>query len=359
MGASQYGYPQEKYPWGNADMIIKGDKIWVLSMQGTIRALDINTGKTVADPPEKNNNFVAIDTDRKGNIILSRFDRSIVRLDTAALTFKDVYMSPKPIYDVIFDRDNQPFAITDEGITDLSTGKSYIADTSFYANKQIRKWLKPAVVTLDNNDNIWIGMGLGEWAGELYVFNTTEKKFIKTNIGSIKEKGERFSVISLAEVQAITKVGKFMYVSFGFGNGEPQGCITRFNGVNCDSLIVSRDIWPPDTSGEWAVINGKREFVHVVRVSNGDYTGPVVYSPQNHHLYFYYHSEILMGDMQRDISKSDAWNSFKINRQWAPQSNSWGVNVLRAAIAPNGKLYLLTQTDGIGVFDGKAFSLLN
>jgi len=339
---------QESGKTGNADMIVKKDRLWILTLQGTLSALNINTGKIIAEPVEPNNNIVAIDTDRKGNLIISRYDRSIVMLDEATLTFKPLYTSPLPIYHVVFDQGNRGYAITSGGVTDLSTGTSYSPDTSFFINHQIKKWLVPSEITVDANNNIWLGSDMGEWGGELFVFDTRTKKFIKPEINNIKI--NRFPLITLYGVQAILPVNNLVYVAFDFGSKHPDGHLLRFTDRKPDSVLISNNIWPipkvnPDGS---------------ITVWEGEYAGPAIYNDKDKSIYFYSHYGIMKGQMDKDISKADAWAQFEATKKWTRQrTKGWPVDVLRMAVAPNGKLYLLSQNDGIGVFDGKTFSLLN
>jgi hypothetical protein len=84
---------------------------------------------------------------------------------------------------IAFDSKNNYYLITNKGVFDNSTKNYFYPDSSLnFQRKKGTDWFKDPVLLTDKNDNIWIGFGYGEWGGELFIFNPTDRKFIIPNL---------------------------------------------------------------------------------------------------------------------------------------------------------------------------------
>jgi hypothetical protein len=95
---------------------------------------------------------------------------------------------------------------------------------------------------------------------------------------------------------------------------------------------------------------------------DGEYIGPAAFNEADKCVYFYCQYGIYKGDPATDLSVIANWKKViapKLHWKYGqPDAVGSPMNVLKMAFAPNGKLYLITQNDGIGVYDGAKFALL-
>jgi hypothetical protein len=209
-------------------------------------------------------------------------------LDERGGAFKKISKSLNKVYNIVFNKNNDAYLITDKGILDASNGKTYLPDTSFRLNKQIRGWPKPSAVFMDDEDNIWVGSGFGEWGGELFVFNTKTEKFIRPVLNGFR--------IELYPVKSIFSDGNAIFISFGLQHMMTSGCIMKFTNYKCSPVFVSESRWVEDIDTS----RGKR-------LQGGEYIGPAAYSQNDHCIYFYSQHGIFKGEKEKDLSKIDNW----------------------------------------------------
>ena len=188
------------------------------------------------------------------------------------------------------------------------------------------------------NDYIWLGYAHGEWGGELVVFNINEKKFVKINLDKFK--------ITLNPIKSFFYARGEVYFSCGIDHMFSSGCIVRVSNFKCSNLFESKFYNKNDST----VVNGK-------------YIGPATYNEKNEHIYFYCQDGIFAGNIRDNLSDSSAWKKVLApTLSWEygqPDAAGYSMNVLKMQFVPNGKLFMVTQNNGIGVFDGKIFKLLN
>src|SRR6185437_8474219 len=256
--------------------------------------------------------------------------------------FKRLYWSKNKVYDIVFNSAGEGYLVTDKGIDDLTTGKLFLPDTTFRLNHQIHGWSTPSAVFMDRNDNIWLGFGFGEWGGELFIFNTAVKKFIKPVLKGFK--------ITLNPIKSIFDAPNGVYISCGMDHMETSGCIMQFKNFKC-----------------YPIFDSETHFVNGADISQkpfeGEYIGPATYNKKDSCIYFYSQNGLFKGNADKDLSQINNWTKIASPKlHWTngqPDAVGSPMNVLKMAFAENGKLFLVAPNDGIGVYDGKTFHLLN
>jgi hypothetical protein len=324
------------------DFVIADDKIFALTSGGhldiltTTTYLEVDTGVSGGRPIKK------LAVDKNGSIVVIEVNDKLAIFKRKQLTFTPLYSSKNKVYDVVFNKTNIAYLITNKGIEDASTGEVYKPDTSFHLNKQVGGWGRPTTTFTDKNDNIWIGSGFGEWGGELYVFSTVEKKFIKPALNGFE--------IDLYPVKSIFGGTTAVYISFGLDHMETSGCIMQFTDFKCKPVFTSETHW-------------KKSSDSTQKSVDGEYIGPAAFNAKDNCIYFYSQNGIFRGNIDKNLSEIDSWKKIASPKlHWTyGQRDAVGspMNVLKMAFAANGKLFLITQSDGIGVYDGKTFQLLN
>jgi ligand-binding sensor domain-containing protein len=319
------------------DAIIKNNRLFALTSSGHINIFDTNTGTAIDTNIHTVSAITAIGTDRKGQIIVTEKNRNVDILDDNKLTFRKIFTSSALVYAIVFDQSNQLYLITGKGIVNIATRKIYLADSTFHLNHQLRGWSKPSSVSMDTDDNIWVGSGYGEWGGDLFVFSTTEKKFIKPVLNKFR--------IELFPVKSIFNDGKSVYISCGLQHMMTSGCIVKFDKLQCSSVFFSESHWYKEKE-----------------MTEGEYIGPALYNNVDSCIYFYSQNGIFKGSHKNDLSNISAWTKVASPKlHWTsgqPDAVGSPMNVLKMTFDGNGKLFLITQNDGIGVLEGQTFHLL-
>lgn len=332
--------------------VIKGSKLLALTVRGSINSFDINTGAAIDTNIQLPKAITAIAINKKGEVFVADKDNTITILNETSTTFKQVRKVSDKVYAMLFDSKDRLYVLGAKGITDVVTGKVYYPDTSFRLNRQINvAWSAPSADFMDNNDNIWIGADYGEWGGQLIVFDTRNKRFVKLDAANAK-KGN-YSIFQLSGIASFCTDGVNVYASMGlqhlFSSG---GAIIKFNKFRCDSVVISRSHWVVDKSNP-----------ELKKMDDGYFIGPMLYNPKDGSLYFYSQYGVFKGNIQTNLSKMENWTKvFQPSLHWVyGRSNAAGapMTVAQMEIAANGNMFLITRNDGIGMFDGKTFKLLN
>jgi len=321
------------------DFVITNNKIFALTATGHINLINANTGDIIDTNINSDTSIIAIALDKKGNVITANANKKLELLNQQSLKLIKIKQSKDQIYNMVFSKDNKIYLITSKGINNVSTGKIYPPDTTVKLNHQVRGWSNPSAIFMDKDDNIWLGYGFGEWGGELYIFSTKQSKFLKLAMNNC----------CLEPVQSIFADDNSIYISSGLDHMETSGCITKIDNFHCSQVFSSNTYWKGNSANKQPI--------------TGEYIGPALFNKKDNAIYFYSQNGIFKGNVDRDLSQINAWTKIATPKlHWTyGQAKAAGspMNVIKMEYASNGKLFLLTVNDGIGVYDGKNFSLLN
>ncbi|NCD71628.1 hypothetical protein [Mucilaginibacter agri] len=327
------------------DFVIKDSLIVLLTDSGKINMFYIKSGKSI-DSDINNSAIVnAITLTKSHDIFVATTGRKIERFDPETRQFTAINKARSDIWNVIYNSSDKGFALTINGIEDLSSKKTYKPDISLRLNKQIGGWGKPSAIFMDKDDKLWIGFGHGEWGGNLFVFDTKTNKFIKPVLNGFK--------IDLEPVKSIFSDGNSIYLSCGLEHMLTFGCIVKIANGRFINVFNSESTWK--TYSEKGKILQKRQ--------PGEYIGPATYNNLDSCFYFYSQTGLYRGKINGDLSQIANWTKIASPalhwRNGQPDAVGSPMNVLKMQFDDEGNLYLLTQNDGIGRYDGKDFKLLN
>ncbi|MDO3624611.1 hypothetical protein [Mucilaginibacter sp. BT774] len=326
------------------DAVVTGKNLWGLTTGGKIKIFDLNTNLSLGKNTNNLQDIVAIAKDHNGNIVVADSFHQIKAVDTVTLKLKRIARCDTDIFAVVFDSHNNCYSITAGGIIDIYHDHKYLP--RFSLNKSVKylpgKIGKPYTYFIDKDDNIWMGYGYGEWGGDLYVFSTKRKEFIQLTDGFFKD--------GIEPVKSIFEGNSNVYISTGLMHMLLSGSIIKVNDFKGDNIFVS--------SSYFHEADGKSH-----RNPDPQYIGPATFNPVDGCIYFYSQNSIYKGDPNKNLSTIGDWQKVvQLKLNWASgQHDAVGspMNVLKMQFIGKNVLMIVTQNDGIGIYDGNIFALLH
>ena len=246
--------------------------IWALTNSGDIVLWDIEKKKLQEDLSLYfRNKASAIHIDKKDNIHVGFENGLVMRINDSDKSWQEIAKIKHPVLSIHSNTRNNYFVILKRGIYDIEHKDTFFPQkinfTSSFAIKG-SEW-EPSCSFLDSQDNLWIGFDQGEFGGDLYVFNTIEKKFVNyfleiTKGGKKKEEAYCPPIISVFEDNK-----RNIFITSGLEHiGLIEGKIIKFSDFKGKVIY--------DRSG--AGINGEK---------NGEYIGPGQFNQYSNRIYYY------------------------------------------------------------------------
>jgi hypothetical protein len=324
------------------DFVVSGDSLWALTTDGKLALFNANNGNPIANAPKNNAPVTILTSDRSGDIIIGDKKNSIKKYNKTTHSWITLYNFTNTLLGICFDSNNNCYLITGKGIYDPVSYKYYYPDSS--QNYQIRHaagWIRQPVYLTDKNNNIWIGFGYGEWGGELFIYNTTGKKFIVPGLTGFP--------ITLNPIKSIFETNENVFVTAGLMHFFTRGSIVKFDNFTAQPVFESEEHKKfPDDSTDNEMIAG-------------EYIGPGAFNNKDGYIYFYSQHGIFKGNPKTDLSNIENWEKlFQPKLHWTNgQADAIGspMNVLKLSFTNSGKLVFVSQNDGIGIYDGNTLIL--
>jgi hypothetical protein len=324
------------------DFIIADDKIWALTTNGKIIVFDANSGEPINNNVNNDSQILILTKDKEGNIIIADKNNWIKKLNKDTNAWVTISKYSNTLLGITFNSKNNLYQITNKGIFDATSKKYYYSDSS--QNSQIRHvggWFREPVYLMDKNDNIWIGFGYGEWGGELFIFNTIDKKFITPNLNEFP--------ITLNPIKSIFESNNNVYVTSGLMHFSTSGSIAKFDSFKSKLVFESEEHKKlPDDSTNTEIVDG-------------EYIGPGAFNSGDNCIYFYSQNGIFKGNPNTNLTQIENWkNVFKPKLHWSngqPDAVGSPMNVLKLQFLASNKLIFLSENDGIGIYDGKTLAM--
>lgn len=315
------------------DFLIVQNTIWVVDKKDVLMAFS-SDGTVLSRKLQLPSPTVSLQA-ASGDSILAHTGGKVLLIDTKNLTSKVVANLPDSVPLLARDKHRRLWAAGEKGLVLVGTSQVYVPDST---QNQYYKWLPaPAASLLDTTGRLWIGFGMGEWGGNLHVFNTETQRFDFVNF--------RNSQACLAPVKSFCQAASHVYMSCGVMHFFTFGCITRFDGEQPKPVLTS------SYEKNYRTINGQHA---------GEYLGPI--AQDKGVLYYYSQNGVFSGKIGTDLAKVESWQLvFKPRLHWTSgQRDAVGspINVSKMAVTADGKLVLLAPNDGVGIWDGKTFNLL-
>ncbi len=318
------------------DFIVLDTSIVGLTENGNLVIFDKEKGqkiKNIAVPSKA----VLLTKDKKNKMVIVDEKNNIYRYVEEKREWEKIGKSKKHLYGILFDSNNTGYIIKHDGIVNTKTKRKYFSDQSL--NTQIRyvkAWHRPYTYFMDEKDRIWLGFGYGEWGGNIIIFDTKNKKFLKPELNDFKPE--------FWPVQSFFETPNDVYLSSGLYHLRIQGIIVKFdNELKARKIYVSKTDWKKNIQGE--------------------YIGPATYNKFDNSIYYYSQEGIKKGNLNDDLSKKENWKVVvKPKLHWnygQPNAAGAPMNVLKLEILDENKLIFLSQKDGIGIFNGKELIMIN
>ena len=322
------------------EILVVKHQLWVLTAAGKIEVYDADGNKQHLPLVESVSAYhLAVD----GDNVVAQIGPTLQRWNSGAAAWETVGKLTRNVFGIVVNSQHQVFAITDMGVLDVATGYSKMPASS--PNNQLRQlsgFEAPAAYFLDNQDNLWIGFGYGEWGGNIFTYATRKGKFIELKFNKFE--------INLRPIKSFFQFNASVGVSSGLQHMSNSGTVASFQNLNAQLIYDSQvDI---DTTAK----NKQTSW------ENQPYIGPATYEPQTDCLYFYSNKGVFKGKSTANLSKLSNWQLvFMPKLHWrSGQRDAVGspMNVLKMLSLGDGKLVLLTQNDGVGIWNGSTFKLL-
>jgi hypothetical protein len=321
------------------EMVVVNHQLWVLTSAGKIGVYDTDGNQQRLPLVESvKAQHLAVD----GDNVVAQIGPTIQRWNSEAATWETIGELSRNAFGLVVNSQHQVFAITSLGVLNVATGHSNMPASSPNEMRHLTGFDRPAAYFLDSQDNLWIGFGYGEWGGNIFSYDTRKGKFVDLKFNKF--------VIELRPIKSFFQFKTDVGVSSGLQHMFNSGTIARFQNMSAQMLYdTEADV---DTTAK-----NKRE-----NWFNQLYIGPATYEGQADYLYFYSNRGIFKGKATANLTKLSNWQLlFTPKLHWRggqPDAVGSPMNVLKILSLGNGKLALLTQDDGIGIWDGNKFKLL-
>jgi hypothetical protein len=318
------------------DILVFNNIVWALTSNGNIKLFDATNGKQIDRNIYAGADIILITKDKTGNLVIANKRKQIKKYDQSKNTWEVIGHYDVEPFGIFVDSKGVCFSVTEKGIQDLTTKKFYFNDKSL--NHQIHykeKWGKPYCSYIDKNDIIWLGFGYGEWGGNLFAFQTSNKNFLDLSLDSFE--------IGLFPIKSFFEDSSFLYVSAGLQHMTTSGIIVKFYNLKASTLLKSDSHW----------LNPEKRDSMI----DGEYIGPSTFNPFNNSIYFYSQNGIFLGDKTKDLSKIQNWQKVvKPKLTWKygqPDAVGSPMNVLKLCVVDKTRFVFLSQNNGIGFYNGQ------
>ena len=318
------------------DFVVVQNTIWVLDKKGNLLSFNSN-GSALPQKLHLASSGVSLHATGSDSILVHAGGK-VFSINTKTLSSRLVANLPDTIPLLACDKQQRLWAAGAKGLIQVATGRTYVPDST---QNIYYKWLPdPAATLLDAAGRLWIGFGMGEWGGNLQVFNTETQRFDYVDF--------RKSAACLAPVKSFCQVADQVYMSCGVMHFFTFGCITRFDALAPKPVFISDE---------------KRNYrLTADGQKAGEYLGPTTYNVVDNSLYYYSQNGVFKAGIRSDLSKVESWKLvFKPQLHWTSgQRDAIGspMNVSKMAATADGTLVLLAPNDGVGIWDGITFNLL-
>lgn len=330
-----------------ADFILKKDFAWLLTRNGQLKAATLQANSKTNLLPNTDFQVVVMANDRKGRLVSADKNGQIRVFNESTKRWSVLTKSSEPVKGLLFDSQNNAYTVSDKGIRAADNLQTYFPADSLFLNNQIRlrtKWFEQPAYFMDNRDRIWIGFNYGEWGGDVFLFDTNKRKFIKPLLNGYP--------ITTNPVQSFVQgPDRTVFMTAGVIHFTTHGSIVQFRDSLATVLLQTRDTWQPtndSTQLQW--------------LEGGHYIGPAAYNATQNCLYFYSQNGIFKGDLTSNLESVNNWKLVvRPKLDWTGgQRNAVGpaMNVLKMQFAENGTLFFLTEHNGLGTFDGKTIQFI-
>jgi len=323
------------------ELIVVNQQLWYLTASGKIIIYNTQGGKQTIPSVQA---VIARHIANDGKDVIAQMGTKLQRWNSSTSTWQELGVLPVPVFALAANSEHRVYAITPKGVWDISQNTFHLPTSS--PNSQIRPgkaFSAPDTYFMDAQDNLWLGYGYGEWGGNIFTYSTKASQFVALNFNNFP--------ITLSPIKSFFQLKKEVGVSSGLQHMMNNGAIATFHHFSAQAVYSSdKDIDITSQESRWKSINEL------------PYIGPATYEAESEQIYFYANKGVFKGKAGSDLSKLRNWQLvFTPKLHWRNgQRDAVGspMNVLKMLSLGGGKLALLTQDDGVGIWDGTSFRLL-
>ncbi|GAB4054105.1 hypothetical protein [Spirosoma litoris] len=332
------------------DFILDGENVWLLTTNGILKQVNLNSGQLVKSTTTIDSMVVAITKDRKGAIVIGDTAHHLKQYDKPTNQWRDVGTYSGKLTGILFDSKNRCLLVTKGGLVDPDKRQTYFPDNNYSGNKSIRfikkGWVATPAYFIDSHDRIWLGFNYGEWGGDVFAFDAIKRNYIPLKKDSIQ--------LGLNPVLGFCEDPANVYISGGVSHMFlTHGSILKVNHQTIGPMLLSKDRETPVKVTAMQPDGTQKEGI-MTTWRGGHRIGPVAYNPVDKCLYFYSQLGIHKGELTADLSDIKQWQTIlqpKLQGSGGQQFAAGpGMNVQKMTIIADGTLFFLADHEGLGIY---------
>lgn len=328
------------------DFAVYGDILYGRTRLGGIRRYHLSFPRLSArDLPPVEAQTEAMTTDHSGQLFVARSDNRIQRYDEKENRWADAGSFRGEAMDLFADSRNNLYMIAAEGVQEIASGESWYDDHSY--NSGVRhdgKWDSMTATFMDRQDRIWMGFDYGEKGGNILVFDTRKKEFLKVGLSGL--------VVENLSFYSFWDDGQAVYATAQNGKSQaPLSTIVRFDRqLKATAFLESGSVIHPEKEN----------------VTLKDMNGLLLFTGAENDQYFYLcaFQGLYRGRRSDDLSKEKNWEHlvnmkpFARRRQRATGYRDWFF-ITDMVVLPDNRVVFQTLHHSIGYFDGVRLRKIN
>ncbi len=311
--------------------VFQNDQVWAVADTNIVYHWNLKDDSVHRIVLDKKSKTICIAKDKEQNIVIGLESGQILKL-MPGQTWKQLAFLDEPVQRICFTKANRGFAITRHGIVSVDRNENYVPAQS--NNNQIHfqenSMPVPSCSYIDSQDNIWLGFAFGEWGGDLHIFSTSKREFIKTDLKALN--------ITLSPILSVFEdKNNRIYITSGLMHFSYSGYLVQVTN------FVETQTYDKGSS----------------RVDSlNEYIGPGAYNPYNNLLYYYSNKGFkIQVPVLNTLMFAEFYNP-KLSWSYG-QSNAVGyqMNVQSFEFIAENKMLFLSPNNGIGYYDGSEIKL--
>lgn len=318
------------------DYKVTNDKVWLLKNDGTLSAYHKDNMSFIENIPTSYN-IKLINIDKDSCLVAYDNKKEIKRYSEKSKSWEFITKTQDTLLAVLFNKKNEAFGISENGIRDLKTNKLYYTDQSLNDQRSLYTWRHMECQYIDRNGLIWLGFGYGEWGGNIIIFDTNTKRFLKPELDNFE--------IRLWEIKNFFEDHNNTYFAAGMWHLSYNGAIVKMYGLKTNVLFKN------EYKREYVDNEGKTVKEEAQYISAADY--------YNGSFYIYSQNGFYKSKTNTNPSKFENWTFIvKPTKQKEEVYNtdktySKPMTVYRLTVLNKNQFIFLTENDGIGYYNGK------
>ncbi|MBI9037102.1 MAG: hypothetical protein JEY97_03140 [Bacteroidales bacterium] len=332
-------------------ILIGSDNLYAINKDGRLTAWNLTTLEKVFQSSDTI--YTSIAKDKGDDIFLGTEKGTIFKLNQTDYSIKE-YLKLKKDYRIdyiFFNSSNEIFLIVPYAVYDPVKDKYWNNFTHeangmivqkrflFFFNKRTDTYFDmPQYTFIDSKDRIWMTKSFGEFGGSLQLFDTKNRKVLKSNIDSLN-----FGLLFPKSV--FEDDNQNIFITSGLQHFINSGEIYKIENMTAKVIYNSKDY---------------RDSTHTNHFSSGIFVGPGIYNSKEQKIYF----ATTNGFYRMDVPINGKIKSHELiftpDLSWErePLAIGVGMTIKKLVFTNDNRLVFLTSNNGIGIIDGQKTIML-